>query len=138
MGLPMKSPADRRNRVAPHRGEWVDLKPLEAPVLEPYPAAWSRRGAGAIPRWLWEIWRTDPVTSQWSPGDRALALEMGASYQRLTPELRLRMQTMLGLNASGRRTLRWRNAAETESQEQANQHAAEARRLRIVADKEKR
>jgi hypothetical protein len=76
----------------------------------------------------------DPVTGQWSPGDHALALELGANYYAIKPELRFKMQTALGLNASGRRSLRWRNAAETDSAAKADAHAREVRRLRIVAD----
>src|SRR4051812_39116360 len=120
MQHPMKDPAVRVNRVQPARGEWVDLAPLREPVLEPYPAAWYRHGVreGAIPKWLWDKWREDPVTSQWSPGDHALALELGCNYAGYNPALRFKIQTALGLNAMGRRSLRWRNQAETESQEQ--------------------
>jgi hypothetical protein len=110
----MKDPARRINRVPPSRGEWVDLDPLTEPLLEPYPAAWYRRDMreSAIPKWLWDKWREDSVTSQWSPGDHALALELG------------------------RRSLRWRNRAESESAERANTHAREQRRLRIVKPEE--
>jgi hypothetical protein len=134
MGLPMKDPAKRINRVKPALGEWVDLAPLEKPVLVPYPTAWFRKGTReyAVPKWIWDLWRQDPVTSQWSPGDQALALELGQTYYAFKPELRLKMQTLLGLNARGRRDLRWRNAAETDSAAKADEHAREARRLRIV------
>jgi hypothetical protein len=135
---PMKDPARRINRVPPSRGEWVDLDPLTEPRLEPYPAAWYRRDVreSAIPKWLWDKWREDSVTSQWSPGDHALALELGAAYYGLKPELRFKMQTALGLNAAGRRSLRWRNRAESESAERADTHAREQRRLRIVKPEE--
>src|SRR3954463_8314959 len=127
----MKDPARRINRVPPARGEWVDLDPLTVPLLEPYPAAWYRHGVreDAIPKWLWDKWREDPVTSQWSPGDHALALELGANYYGLRAELRFKMQTALGLNASGRRSLRWRTATETQGQVDAVERAKEARRL---------
>lgn len=139
MPAPLKAPEARVNRVKPV-SEWVDLQPLEEPVLEPYPAAWKRRDrrAFAVPQWIWDFWRRDPVTSQWSPGDHAAALEMGANYQALTPEFRFRIQTSLGLNATGRRALRWRNSAETESAAKATAHAAEVRRLRIVADRQEK
>jgi hypothetical protein len=42
---------------------------------------------------------------------------------------------MLGLNAHGRRNLRWRQPAETASALKANEHAVEARRLRIVRER---
>jgi len=137
-GAPLKDPAQRINHVPPSRGEWVDLQPLEKPILAPYPAEWFRRDARAwvIPKWIWDLWRQDPVTSQWSPADHALALEIGRNYYAIKPELRFKMTTALGLNAAGRRSLRWRNAAETESQTKAAEHAAEVRRLRIVAEKE--
>jgi hypothetical protein len=133
---PLKDPAVRINRVPPARGEWIDLAPLQKPILDPYPVAWFRRDVrdAAIHKWMWDLWREDPVTSQWSPGDHALALELGANYYAIKPELRFKMQTALGLNASGRRSLRWRNAAETDSAAKADAHAREVRRLRIVAD----
>lgn len=131
-------PEQRRRYNQPARGEWVDLKPLETPLLKPYPAEWFRRDARAwvIPKWIWDLWRSDPVTSQWSPGDHALALEIGRNYYALKPDLRFKMTTALGLNSAGRRNLRWRNAVEAASAEKANEHAAEVRRLRIVAEKE--
>lgn len=136
---PLKSPDARINNHPPRLGEWVDLPPLERPVLEPYPADWYRRGTReeAIPKWIWDLWRRDPVTSQWAPGDHAQALELGRHYYALKPELRFKIQTYLGLNATGRRQLRWRNQAETASAEKADAHAREARRLRIVAPDQK-
>jgi len=133
-GPALKDPAQRVGRHPPRAGEWVDLAPLEKPILEPYPAAWHRRDARvfAIPKWIWDLWRQDSVTSQWSPADHALALEIGANWHALKPELRFKMTTYLGLNATGRRNLRWRNTAETESAAKADAHAAEVRRLRIV------
>lgn len=137
-GAPLKDPAQRVNHIAPSRGEWVDLAPLDKPLLAPYPAAWYRRDARAwaIPLWIWDLWRKDPVTSQWSPADHALALEIGRNYYAIKPELRFKMTTALGLNARGRRDLRWRNVAEAEGQAQAAEHAAEVRRMRIVRPEE--
>jgi hypothetical protein len=135
---PLKSPDARINNHPPQRGEWVDLKPLEDPVLPAYPAAWHLRDTKpfAVPKRTWDLWRTDPVTSQWAPGDLAMALELGERYWRIKDGDRLRMLTYLGLNARGRRDLRWRNPAETASAEKANQRAAELRRLRIVKPEE--
>jgi hypothetical protein len=137
MGLPLKDPAKRINRVKPV-SEWVDLPPLEKPILPPYPAEWFQRNRRefAIPKWMWDMWRQDPVTSQWSPADHAQALELGQDYYLFKPELRLRIQRSLGLNAAGRRQLRWRNVAETESAARADAAAKEARRLRIVKPEE--
>jgi hypothetical protein len=133
MGLPLKDPAKRVNAVKPV-SEWVDLQPLDEPVLPAYPIDWYRQGVRefAVPKWMWDLWRTDPVTSQWSPGDLAAVLELGQNYARIKPELRFQIQTALGLNSNGRRRLRWRNAAEAESHAKADAHAAEVRRLRIV------
>jgi hypothetical protein len=137
MGLPQKDPAQRINRVKPV-SEWVDLQPLDEPVLPAYPMAWYRREARiwAMPKWIWDLWRSDPVTSQWSPADLATALELGEFWHRFKPEHRLRVQTMLGLNAKGRRELRWRNPTEAKRAEEANAKAAEVRRLRLVAERE--
>jgi hypothetical protein len=131
---PLKSPDQRINNHAPARGEWVDLAPLTEPVLPAYPMAWYKRdiAAYAVPKHTWDLWRTDPVTSQWAPGDIALVLELGERYWRVKDPDRLRILTYLGLNARGRRDLRWRNQAETASAETANARAAELRRLRIV------
>jgi hypothetical protein len=70
------------------------------------------------------------VTSQWSPSDLALALELGERYWRFRDPDRLRILTILGLNAKGRRDLRWRLPEEAQATEKAQ--TAEVRRLRIV------
>src|SRR5262245_24980198 len=133
MGLPQKDPSQRVNRVKPV-SEWVDLEALEEPVLPEFPMEWHKRDRKpfVVPKWIWDLWRVDPVTSQWSPADIATALELGATWHTLKPEHRLRVQTYLGLNARGRRDLRWRNPTETLRAEEANAKAAEVRRLRIV------
>ena len=59
-----KDRASRRRRNTPAAGEWVDLKPLETPVLPELEGDFSPEV-----RELWEIWRRDPVTSQYSPAD---------------------------------------------------------------------
>lgn len=140
MAVPVpKDPAQRVNRHKPV-SEWVDLEPLAEPVLPAYPMAWYKREARpwVMPKYIWDLWRTDPVTSQWSSADIATALELGSNWHRLKPEHRLRVQTQLGLNAYGRRQLRWRNPTETRKAEEANEKAATVRRLRIVADREAR
>jgi hypothetical protein len=130
----IKDPAKRINNHPPARGEWVDLEPLTLPILPAYPTHWYQRALRpfVVPKWVWDLWRSDPVTSQWSPGDLATALELGERYYRLKDADRLRIQTYLGLNARGRRELRWRNASETVSAAKADAHAAEVRRLRII------
>lgn len=110
------APAEtRRRRNEPARGEWVDLPPLEAPVLPELPelaeGEWSERS-----RSTWAAWRSDPVTAQWSPADVAYALDAITLYEAMTPsnanEIRLRMDG-LGLTPKGKRDLRWRVSSES-------------------------
>lgn len=106
------APAETRRRTnEPARGEWVDLAPLEAPVLPELPERadgedWSERT-----RLTWAAWRADPVTAQWSPADVAYALDAILLYDVMNPstanEVRLRMDG-LGLTPKGKRDLRWR------------------------------
>lgn len=128
-----KDPAQRVNRVKPV-SEWVDLEPLEAPLLPPYPMHWYRADLRlfVVPKWMWDLWRQDPVTSQWSPGDLALILDLGERFYKIKDSDRLRTLGCLGLNAAGRRALRVRIPVETERYEQARTSAAEVRRLRIA------
>lgn len=60
---------------------------------------------------MWEAWRQDPVTAQWSPSDVAYALDTIRLYEGMTPsganEVRIRMDG-LGLTPKGKRDLRWR------------------------------
>lgn len=101
----------RRRRNEPARGEWVDLLPLDAPVLPELPEKadgepWSQRA-----RLTWAAWRADPVTVMWSPADVAYALDAIVLYEGMSPssanEVRLRMDG-LGLTPKGKRDLRWR------------------------------
>jgi hypothetical protein len=105
---PAPKPSSQRRRAnEPARGEWMDLEPLAKPVL---PALGTRKdGWSPATRLMWEAWRKDPVSAQWSPADVAYArdtierLECGAPPD----ELRLRMDG-LGLTPKGKRDLRWR------------------------------
>lgn len=118
-----------RTRHRPQRGEWVDLAPLEEPLLEPLPAGdWSAESVE-----LWEAWRRDPVSAQWSPADRAFALVTIRLFDvkpvGSASEVRLRMDS-LGLTPKGKRDLRWRVGAQVEVP--AVESAASVRRLRAV------
>lgn len=107
---PAPKPKDQRiNNHAPSRGEWVDLPPLQGPVLPELPDrddGWSSMSVAA-----WRAWREDPVTSQYSPADIAYALDAIRLYDVMTSssanEVRLRMDS-LGLTPKGKRDLRWR------------------------------
>jgi hypothetical protein len=137
MGFAQKDPSQRVNRVKPVT-EWVDLEPLEAPLLPPYPMHWYRDDLRlfVVPKWMWDLWRQDPVTAQWSPGDLALILDLGEHFYAIKQADRLRTLTVLGLNAAGRRNLRLRIPVESQRYEEAERQAAEVRRLRIVDNRQ--
>jgi hypothetical protein len=136
-GLAPKDPGQRRRYNQPARSEWVDLPPVAEPFLPEYPMAWTKRDQRGIviPRWIWDMWRQDPVTSQYTPADIATLLDLGANYYTLTYDARFKTQTALGLNAKGRRDLRWRTQLEAKQQVEANEKTAKLRRLRVVAEK---
>lgn len=123
----------RRRRNVPARGEWVDLAPLEAPVLQELPEplfadeVWRPETVA-----MWESWRQDPVTALWSPADVAFALDTIRLHNEMTAssasELRLRMGA-LGLTPAGKRDLRWRIA---EPQPERQRVPAPVRQLRAV------
>lgn len=101
----------RRRANEPARGEWVELDPLEKPVLPELPELED----GEQWRWAtvaaWDAWRSDSVTSQYSASDIAYALDTILLHNAMTPssanEVRLRMDA-LGLTPKGKRDLRWR------------------------------
>jgi hypothetical protein len=132
-----KDRSRRRRRNSPSGGEWIDLFPLEKPVLQELgDEEWSPRA-----RETWEAWRQDPATSQWSPADIAFAadtltlVELNEREPRssLAAEIRLRLDG-LGLTPKGRRNLRWRLAdAEVVAHPALSSNSvARRRRLRAV------
>jgi len=122
-----KPKEQRRNRNPKLRGEWVDLEPLEAPVLEPANPRWCAAG-----RRIWEAFRADPVSAQLSSIDVQVLKETMRDWNRLEPsEQRLRL-TQLGATPAGRRSLRWRSPVETETVRRAEAQA-QVKRLRVVA-----
>jgi hypothetical protein len=121
---PAPKPKDqRRNRSVPQRGEWVDLPAVVEPVLPELPkrprglGRWSPRTVAA-----WDAWRMDPATTQYGPAEVASALELAFLHHDAVngdekwSEVRQWMDR-LGLNAKGKRDLRWRAPSE---------HAADA------------
>jgi hypothetical protein len=134
-----KPKEQRRNRHVPSRGEWVDLPAVTVPVLPELPK--RKRGSGPWhPRTVavWAAWRQDPASTQYGPAEIAAAIELAWLFEdnvrgeRSAPasEVRQRMQA-LGLDAKGKRDLRWRTVAETETIA-AQPKLAEVRRLRAV------
>jgi len=108
-----KDASQRRRRNEPARGEWVDLPPLDGPVLPPLPDredGWASRTRGA-----WDAWRADPATGMFGPAEVQAAMDLAHLYdanvrrgdERFASETRLRADG-LGLTAKGKRDLRWR------------------------------
>ncbi len=104
-GAAPKPAGQRRRRNEPMRGEWVDLEPLKKPVLPRYEKSWQ------VKDWMWEGWRKDPVTSQYTDADLVAIRELAERFYDLKDnEQRLRMDE-LGLTPKGKRDLRWRPPA---------------------------
>lgn len=126
------APAESRRRSnVPARGEWVDLPPLEAPVLEELAGGeWSVEALE-----LWAAWRADPVTAEWSVADVAYAratIRMVSGGRTAPNEIRLRMDG-LGLTPKGKRDLRWRvgGAVEAVKPKPRRSAAASSRQARL-------
>jgi hypothetical protein len=137
IGPAPKPAGQRRNKTAPARGEWVDLPPLEQPVLSELPdlveGDWS-----PMTVLTWAAWRSDPVTAQWSPSDVAYALDAIRLYDSMKAstanEVRLRMDG-LGLTPKGKRDLRWRvvDSSDAPPPERSSRKSTERRaRLSVV------
>lgn len=139
-GFAPKPKDQRRNRTEPARGEWVELGPLEVPVLPVIDDLCPRAQA------LYDAWREDPVTGTFGPSEVAGAVELARlhdefesggdpelKFQRVSPsELRLRMDG-LGLTLKGKRDLRVRLAPAAEVADvAAEQPLADVRRLHAV------
>lgn len=146
-GRAPKLPGERRRYNQPARGEWVELEPLEQPILPPYKSSWRawittrdkdrnpiqvRRG---VSRAMWNAWRESPVTSQYGPEDIAAICYLAEAFHSLSDPSRLTLMDRLGLTPKGKRDLRWRTPAEV-----ATIHKAEAqapvKRLRVVDEEQ--
>lgn len=114
---------NRQRRGLPDRGDWVQLAPLEEPILPeldtlPSPVIdtlgepqWSY-----LTRLLWDAWRESPVTAMWKADDVAMAIDTIFEHAKLNAdppmrsaqpsELRIR-QEALGLTTKGRQDRRW-------------------------------
>jgi hypothetical protein len=126
IGPAPKAKGQRRRYGQPARSEWIDLRPLERPVLGPESGKWS-----APARRAWRAWRRDPVTTQWGPADVQFARELCRLYERLPyNEQRLRMDA-LGLTPKGKRDLRWRTPAEVKT---IAEQPPSVKRLRLIEE----
>jgi hypothetical protein len=120
-----KDPGQRRRYNQPARGEWVDLEPLEAPILPGADDKWS----GRVKR-LWVAWREDPVTSQYGPADLAAIWDLAEQFDGLSESTQTNRMDRLGLTPKGKRDLRWRTVAEAAT---IAKQGATVRRLHVVA-----
>jgi hypothetical protein len=136
-----KAPEQRRRANAPTAGEWIEL-PASAgtkpPALPKRPKgfAWSPRTKQA-----WRAWWGDPVSSQWSDGDRDLVyhlLYVHESWVReptvsAAAEIR-QLRDNLGLSPKGRQDRRWRIApvADVAELNKAREEKTAARRRREI------
>ena len=133
-GPPPKFAGARRRRNPPARGDWIEIPPLEAPVLpeldELFEGEWAPETLFA-----WEAWRQDPVTALWTPADVSFAIDTILLHNAMTPstanEIRLRMDT-LGLTAKGRQHLRWKVVTLEEQAPPQTRRRSQTRRLRAV------
>ena len=120
----------RRRRNVPARGEWVDLAPLEQPVLAELPETEDGWRPETVA--MFEAWRSDPVSALWSPADVAFAMDTLLLHNEMTAsgasEIRLRMDS-LGLTPKGKRDLRWRIVEVEQAEEKP---VKQERRLRAV------
>lgn len=123
---PAPKPKHRRvGRSEPLRGEWIDLEPIDKPVLPAADPDWTEHV-----KFLWSWWEQDPVTTQYGPADVAAILELAYCFDDLQPsEQRLRMDS-LGLTPKGKRDLRWRTPAEVAT---IAKQPAKVARLKLVA-----
>lgn len=116
-GRAPKDPSHRINRHAPSRGEWTDLAdPAPDPDQLPDYRQWTERT-----RMAWQAWWADPVSSQWSVGDRDLVLHLAEVHERwmdresaqIVQEIR-QLREHLGLTPKGRQDRRWRYQQDAE------------------------
>src|SRR4051812_8557067 len=108
-GLAPKPKEQRRRYNQPARGEWVDLEPLEEPILPEYLPIFT------VPARLWNAWRQDAVTSQYGEADMAAIGELAVEWEERSFADRDRMMDKLGLTPKGKRDLRWRTPNEVKT-----------------------
>jgi len=131
MAAPYPKPKEqRRNRTAPARGEWVDLEPLEEPILIPYNRSWM-----TVKERMWNGWRDDPVTSQYSSADIMAIEDLAERWEEMAFADRDRRMDRLGLTPKGKRDLRWRTPNEVKTIKKAAEKATVHSIRAVGADK---
>lgn len=108
-----KHPSERRNRIPPARGEWIDIPApsLDEPCL-PELTKLQKGHFNRIAKENYRVWRFEPVCAYWSKVDIKAAMNILELYNvddwtRNAAEIRQR-ETALGLNPKGKRDLRFR------------------------------
>jgi len=133
---------NRQRRNKPARGDWLDLEPLEEPVLPELGDLFVPADGESMPAWmpvtrlLWAAWRQDPVTATWNASDTAFAVDTillhAAAAVKSANEIRLRMES-LGLTPKGRRDLRLRLMEDSDEPEEPDEPSLAApRHLKAV------
>lgn len=129
-----KALEQRRNHHDPLRGEWIDVPPLDGPVLPALPdEQWSARTLRA-----WESWSADPVTALYGASEIQLAVDLAYVYEEwagkggsnIAGEIRQRLDG-LGLSPKGKQERRWRVVGAMGPEEPEGE-VAELRPLRAV------
>lgn len=141
-GKAPKAADDRRNRAAPQRGDWVELRPAANPTIPALPARGSGRGRwSARTQRAWRAWWTDPASTRWGDADKDLAEHLADVYEAfvreptasLAGEVR-QLRDSLGLTPKGRQDRRWVivQADVVDLDTEREQRAPTKRRLRAV------
>lgn len=141
-GKAPKAVGDRRNKTAPQRGDWVELRPIEKPNVPALPARGKGRGRWSIRTTrAWRAWWSDPASTQWGEADRDLVEHLADVYEAfvreasasLAAEIR-QLRDSLGLTPKGRQDRRWvivvGEVVDLEAERE--QRAPAKRRLRAV------
>lgn len=134
VGPAPKDVEQRRNRVAPSRGEWVDLPAGNGVVPEIPEGDWPSRAVES-----WRLWWSDPAASQWTEAQFSDVVELLAITSEFwsgntvrAAEMRLRADG-LGLTQKGKRDLRWRVKRDEDAPVRVAKPAAARRaRLKVV------
>lgn len=131
-------PEQRRNRVVPSRGEWVEIPRWVSHKVPKLPA--RQDGWTNFAKEAWRAWWSDPASQMWVEADvrqvHAL-LEIVDEWFRtrkvaLLAEERQRSDA-LGLTQKGKRDLRWRVVDEPAEEKSAARPASDRRaRLKVV------